>query len=127
MDASSPQPTPSPTAFAPRWEWRTFGTSLVAKERVFATPEAVQESDEVYLLSEAGTDEAAGTQSAKIRDGLIDIKTLREVDARGLEQWTPTMKEPFPLAADDVRRVFAALQIEPPSLERARYACGPGA
>jgi len=121
MDASSTQPSPTATTFAPRWEWRTFGPTLPAKERVFATPEAVQESDEVYLLSEAGTEEAAGTQSAKIRDGLIDIKTLREVDARGLEQWTPTMKEPFPLSADDVGRVFAALAIRTPSLERSEY------
>ena len=122
MDASSPQPSPpSPTVIKPRWEWRTFGPSLTAKERVFATPEAVQESDEVYLLADGGTEEAAGAQSVKIRDGLIDIKTLHEVDARGLEQWSPTMKEPFPLSAADVGRVFAALLIQPPSLERSEY------
>ena len=122
MDASSSQPsTPSQTTIKPRWEWRTFGPSLVARERVFATPEAVQESDEVYLLADGGTDETAGTQSVKIRDGLIDIKTLHEVDARGLEQWSPTMKEPFPLPAEAVGRVFAALLIQPPSLERPEY------
>jgi exopolyphosphatase/guanosine-5'-triphosphate,3'-diphosphate pyrophosphatase len=130
MDASSTQPSPSPTpaAVAPRWEWRTFGASLAANERVFATPDAVQESDEVYLLAhgrdasnDAGGGEAAGTQSVKIRDGLIDIKTLHEVDARGLEQWSPTMKEAFPLPADRVGRVFAALVVQPPPLERSEY------
>ena len=124
MDASPTQASPASTTFAPRWEWRTFGESLRADERVFATPEAVQESDEVYLLAgggEATADASVGTQSAKIRDGLIDIKTLKEVDARGLEQWNPTMKEPFPLSAENATRVFAALRITPPPLERSEY------
>ncbi|HEX5041018.1 MAG TPA: hypothetical protein VFW95_12895 [Candidatus Limnocylindria bacterium] len=122
MDASSPQPSsPEAATIKPRWEWRTFGPGLVATEHVFTTPDAVQESDEVYLLAEGGTSEAAGAQSVKIRDGLIDIKTLHEVDARGLEQWSPTMKEPFPLSADDVGRVFAALLVQPPPLERSEY------
>ena len=124
MDASSTHASPSATTFAPRWEWRTFGESLSADERIFATPEAVQESDEVYLLAEtgeSGTDRSAGAQSAKIRDGLIDIKTLNEVDARGLEQWNPTMKEAFPLSAENVSRVFEALRIAAPSLERSEY------
>ena len=31
------------------------------------------------------------------------------------------MKEPFPLSADDVGRVFAALLVQPPPLERSEY------
>ena len=54
------------------------------------TPSGVQESDEIYLLSAAGG-------NVKIRDGLMDIKELREVNADGLEQWTPVMKAGFPL------------------------------
>ena len=40
----------------PRWEWRSFGRSFGEAEGRFAalTPEGVQESDEVYLLSGAG-------------------------------------------------------------------------
>ena len=37
----------------PRWEWRTFGDHFGAAESAFAalTPERVQESIELYLLS----------------------------------------------------------------------------
>ena len=77
----------------PRWEWRTFGTDFGAADATFAAlePELIQESDETYLLS-PGTDAAV-----KIRAGLMDIKLLEEVDAAGLEQWRPAMKETFPL------------------------------
>ena len=90
----------------PRWEWRTFGSRFgVAEERFGALrPDAVQESDEIYLLT--GTP----TGNAKIRDGLMDIKLLRESQA-GLERWEPVMKAEFPLDAEDAGRVFAALEL----------------
>ena len=45
----------------------------------------------------------------KIRDDLLDVKLLREVDAEGLERWEPVMKASFPLAAADVSGVAGAL------------------
>jgi exopolyphosphatase/guanosine-5'-triphosphate,3'-diphosphate pyrophosphatase len=57
----------------------------------------------------------------KVRDALMDIKVLREVDRNGLEQWTPVMKAGFPLPASEVARVFAALHLDPPPLHRANY------
>jgi exopolyphosphatase/guanosine-5'-triphosphate,3'-diphosphate pyrophosphatase len=51
----------------------------------------------------------------------MDIKVLVEVNADGLEQWRPVMKAGFPLAADDVAKVFEALRLEPPPLERDSY------
>ncbi len=101
----------------PRWEWRTFGSRFgVAEERFGALrPDAVQESDEIYLLT--GTP----TGNAKIRDGLMDIKLLRESQA-GLERWEPVMKAAFPLDAEDAGRVFAALELPAPPLRRQRYA-----
>lgn len=64
----------------PRWEWRTFGTRFGAAETYLAalSPTGVQESDETYLLSSEG-------DTVKVRDGLMDIKVLREVDGFGLE------------------------------------------
>ena len=61
----------------PRWEWRTFGTRFGAAEARFAalTPGAVQESDELYLLSGEG-------DNVKVRDDLMDIKVFREVERR---------------------------------------------
>ena len=103
-------------AITPRWEWRTFGSSFGPAEDAFArlTPERVQESDEIYVVAPDG-------DTVKVRDALMDIKVLREVDANGLEQWTPVMKADFPVSAADVGRVFDALRQPMPALERAEY------
>jgi len=103
-------------AITPRWEWRSFGRRFgEAESRLAAlTPTGVQESDEVYLLSDAG-------DNVKVRDGLMDIKVLREVSADGLEQWTPVMKAGFPLTAAEATRVFESLRLPVPALSRASY------
>ncbi len=100
----------------PRWEWRTFGPSFgAAEERIPGlTPTGIQESDEVYLLNDAGA-------TVKVRFDLMDIKTLVETDAHGLEQWRPVMKAAFPLAAADVRAVFDTLGLPAPALAREAY------
>jgi exopolyphosphatase/guanosine-5'-triphosphate,3'-diphosphate pyrophosphatase len=100
----------------PRWEWRWFGPRFGPAESRLAAlaPGAVQESSETYLLSGAG-------DNVKVRDGLMDIKVLRETNRDGLEQWTPVMKAGFPLPAAEVTRVFAALRLEPPPLHRPHY------
>src|SRR5262245_16462195 len=100
----------------PRWEWRTFGPGVEIADPHFAALEStgVQESDETYLLS--------GTRpTAKVRDGLMDIKSLIELDGPGLEQWRPVIKTAFPLAAADVRKAFEALELAAPSLARDEY------
>ncbi len=74
------------------------------------TPTDVQESDELYLLGGAG-------DNVKIRDALMDIKVLREVDADGLERWEPVMKQGFPLPGADVATVFASLHLAAPALD----------
>ncbi len=93
----------------PRWEWRTFGRHYPMADPVFArlTPSGVATSDETYFLSPTGA-------NVKIRDDLMDIKVLREVDADGLERWEPVLKAAFPLSADDLATVFANLGIAPP-------------
>ena len=100
----------------PRWEWRTFGTSFGAADAALAALplDPVKVSDELYLL---GRD----AETVKVRDGLMDIKTLREVDDAGLERWEPTLKVGFPLSAADVRTVLGALRVEPASLAREQY------
>lgn len=103
----------------PRWEWRWFGRRFGPAESLLATltPGAVQESSETYLLSGAG-------DNVKVRDALMDIKVLREVDHDGLEQWTPVMKAGFPLPAEEVAKVFASLRLAVPPLRRASYDLG---
>jgi len=101
----------------PRWEWRTFGSSFGAADDAvseLASGTDPVESEELYLLS---TDDA----NVKIRDGLMDIKVLREVDRAGLERWEPVMKHGFPLSAEDAGRVLEALGIAAPPQMRPAY------
>jgi len=100
----------------PRWEWRTFGDRLGAEGSPFSDlqPERVQDSDEVYLLS------VANDECVKIRDGLLDVKTLDEVNRDGLEQWRPVSKQAFPVSSADVRAALETLQATP-ALERDTY------
>jgi exopolyphosphatase/guanosine-5'-triphosphate,3'-diphosphate pyrophosphatase len=93
------------THIVPRWEWRTFGQDFGAAEERFAalTVEKIQNSDEIYLLA-AGSD-----ANVKVRDELMDIKLLERVDANGLEQWRPVLKEAFPLGTSALAQVRAAL------------------
>jgi len=103
------------TAISPRWEWRTFGSGLGSAEDVFdATPSEVHQSDEVYFLSPGGA-------NVKVRDDLMDIKVLQEVDDAGLEQWMPVMKAEFPLSGDRAAEVFKALNTQKPPLAEETY------
>ena len=100
----------------PRWEWRSFGRRFGAAEaRLTQLPaKGTQDSDEIYLLSPKGA-------NVKIRDALMDIKLLREVNADGLEQWTPVMKAGFPLPAAEAAKVLEALGLPLPTALRASY------
>jgi len=105
------------SAIVPRWEWRAFGRSFGAAEERFdaLSPERVQESDELYVLSKT-VDE-----NVKVRDELLDVKQLEHVNADGLEQWMPVMKEPFPLAATTAASVVERLAAAVPPLKRDAY------
>jgi exopolyphosphatase/guanosine-5'-triphosphate,3'-diphosphate pyrophosphatase len=75
----------------------------------------VQESDELYLLSQESD------ASVKIRDGLMDVKRLEAVDGSGLERWRPVLKGLFPLSTADVRNVLDALGVTGQKLGREAY------
>jgi exopolyphosphatase / guanosine-5'-triphosphate,3'-diphosphate pyrophosphatase len=100
-----------------RWEWRTFGDRLgEAEERLGSMdPERRAESDETYALS------AAGVDTVKARDGLMDVKHLERIDTHGLEQWRPVMKASFPLSESEVVTVIEALGAAAASLQRKEY------
>jgi exopolyphosphatase/guanosine-5'-triphosphate,3'-diphosphate pyrophosphatase len=102
---------------AGRWEWRTFGDEFGAAESDFdrRSPERVQESDELYLLS------AEDGDTVKVRDGLMDVKQLEQVNDDGLEQWAPVKKAGFPLPATEVGSVLKSLRVPVPRLERTAY------
>ncbi len=101
----------------PRWEWRTFGGDL--KEGVEAVRkfplEKERESSEIYILSEKSND------NTKIRDMLMDIKTLLRVNQNGLEQWTPILKVGFPIHITDLAIVYKAFNIPMPYFKKDAY------
>lgn len=96
-----------------RWEWRSFGERFgVAEERIARlAPSAPKETDEIYFLSSGG-------ENVKVRDDLMDIKVLREVNRDRLEQWAPMMKAAFPLSPADVAKVAEALHVPAPASSR---------
>jgi exopolyphosphatase/guanosine-5'-triphosphate,3'-diphosphate pyrophosphatase len=88
----------------PRWEWRTFDEVGPAAARLASeTPTQVHESDEMYMVTGGGED------TVKVRDGLVDVKHLEEIDDHGLERWRPVLKRPTTLTADDVHVLATAL------------------
>ena len=101
----------------PRWEWRTFAENLEAEGAgVLSHGEAkVKESKEVYILSRRSN------ENTKIRDGLMDIKSLQAVNDDGLEQWRPIMKEQFPVVAENLMRLLGVLQVSAPPDIRKSY------
>jgi exopolyphosphatase / guanosine-5'-triphosphate,3'-diphosphate pyrophosphatase len=112
--------TPTLAGIVPRWEWRTFGERFGAADDRFAalTPDRVEESDEVYLLS------LDSDASVKVRDERLDVKRLEHVNDEGLEQWRPVLKASFPLAAGDVALLLSKLGANVPPLARDTYTLG---
>jgi exopolyphosphatase/guanosine-5'-triphosphate,3'-diphosphate pyrophosphatase len=53
-----------------------------------------------------------------VRDGLMDVKRLQQVNVDGLEQWRPVLKAPFPLDADAAAVVRSALGAPEPAAAR---------
>jgi exopolyphosphatase/guanosine-5'-triphosphate,3'-diphosphate pyrophosphatase len=106
----------SAMAIIPRWEWRSFGRQFgQADSRLAAlSPLSIQESDELYLLSSAG-------DNVKVRDALMDVKVLREVNPRGLELWTPVLKAGFPLPAAEAAKVIESLHLEATPADHTSY------
>jgi exopolyphosphatase/guanosine-5'-triphosphate,3'-diphosphate pyrophosphatase len=99
-----------------RWEWRTFGHAFGSAEDKIRTYAAkVRESSEVYILSTESMD------NTKIRDMLMDIKYLVQVNERKLEQWYPLLKAGFPLRAEDLRQTIKAWKIDVPESDIREY------
>jgi hypothetical protein len=103
----------------PRWEWRTFAEDLEAEgAKVLSCGEAkLRESKEVYVLSRRSD------ENTKIRDGLMDVKSLQAVNDDGLEQWRPIMKEQFPLTRENLVKLLGILRVAAPSDLKQLYTC----
>lgn len=100
-----------------RWEWRTFGAGFEEPEARIRKFEQsnMKESEEVYVLSR-NSDE-----NVKVRDDLLDIKQLQEVNGDGLEQWYPVMKAGFPISVEDLKKLFSYFKVPEPLFGRKEY------
>ncbi len=103
----------------PRWEWRTFGKEFgegEAKIKELGTDCFVKKSSEKYILSKNSN------ENCKIRDDLMDIKSLKQVNADKLEQWYPTMKLTFPLSKESIADLFKNyFKVAVPEFKRDEY------
>jgi exopolyphosphatase/guanosine-5'-triphosphate,3'-diphosphate pyrophosphatase len=107
----------STNEIVPRWEWRCFAPSLATIAQAVAIPSdaASRESDEIYVL------DPRGTESAKIREGVLDIKRLRQIGADGLELWEPVFKARFPLSRSDLAAASAVWPLPLETVRRETY------
>ena len=84
-----------------------------AEENIRKSPEGKsRESAEVYILSEVSMD------NTKVRDDLMDIKTLQQVNEDRLELWLPIMKGAFPLPVAEIEKVFKCFRVSTPKFQR---------
>ena len=93
----------------PRWEWRTFTHQTDVEKKISKYPLTRQaESSDVYILSELSM------ENTKVRNDLMDIKSLQVVTKDGLEQWKPVKKEKFPLPLSEVQEMFRTFRVPMP-------------
>ncbi len=97
----------------PRWEWRTFTHQPDVEKKIAAYPLTRQvESSDVYILSELSL------ENTKVRDDLMDIKSLQVVTKDGLEQWKPVKKEKFPLPLSEIQEMFGVFKVPMPEFSK---------
>lgn len=104
----------------PRWEWRTFGHDFAQYREAlkrYGQP-GVKTSSEIYILSKVKDD------NTKIREDLIDIKSLQAVNGEKLEQWNPTLKAGFPIGAAQLKQLFLTFGVAAPTFLRQEYTYG---
>ncbi len=103
----------------PRFEFRAFGLNAEKYEnrmKELSPLEKTRHISSIYLLT-AGKEK----NNIKIRDGIMDIKVLEQMEF-GLEQWNPFLVGEFPLSKEILRTVvFPAFGVESPYFDREEY------
>ncbi len=105
----------------PRYEFRVWDENLEALKRrleELGTHERFVNGTELYLVSRT-TDKC----NAKIRAGRLEVKRLVS-ETRGLQQWTPMLKAPFPLETSAIVICLACLTAASRPLTRSAYTTG---
>ena len=101
----------------PRWEYRIFAEDLGAVDGNVRAHECtrVLDSAEDYIICRSNGN------NVKIRDGVLDIKRLENVNDDTLEQWMPVLKVGFPCPVDEAAKIFSAFELTRPEMERDEY------
>lgn len=90
-----------------RWEWRTFGEdSGPAEARIREVTREQRPSEEIYLVS------PWSDLSVSIRDGALDVRSLEQTNASGLEKWRPVPQAVFPVEPAAIAALFATWQVQ---------------
>jgi len=107
------------TNTALRWEWRVFVPSVAEYVPSLTMPLNIvpRESDELYILNLS----SPGLENVKIRNGVLDIKRIRNVNPDGLEKWEPVFKVAFPVKKDDIIKGLGPWGPRAAVLARDRY------
>jgi exopolyphosphatase/guanosine-5'-triphosphate,3'-diphosphate pyrophosphatase len=105
------------TIIIPRWEWRTFADDMAeyGKSLTKYGEAKIKKTEEKYILSQQSD------ENVKIRFDVVDVKSLRNINSDGLEQWDPIMKEGFPINKENLQKLFAILKFSLPNLEKDIY------
>ena len=104
-------------AIIPRWEWRTFREELSSYAETlkkYGEPN-IRKSEEFYILSNASN------ENIKIREDVVDIKSLKNINTDKLEQWDPIMKDGFPIASAKLEGLFTVFNVPTPEFKRNEY------
>jgi len=102
----------------PRWEWRTFGQAFGESENMIKqhAEGGFKKSEEKYILSKVSN------ENVKIRNDLIDIKSLKQINSDKLEQWYPAMKEGFPISTEKLAVLYSEFfKVPTPTFKRDVY------
>jgi len=94
----------------PRFEFRVFALDLHETEQLIkkkGLKPRIRQSKETYIVSPK-----SNTYNAKIRHELLDIKKLLKTE-NGLEQWSPVLKEFFPLSKEIIEEILNVFGIDP--------------
>jgi len=101
----------------PRWEWRTFGSSLRGLQEQLAgvATDTPRERRETYILCHRSS------HSAKIREAHLNLKWRIPVDAHGLEQWDPVLSSAPPFTRTFLENLVDVWGFSDISLDRDAY------
>jgi len=101
----------------PRWEYRVFAEDLGEIDgnvRAYECTRVLDSAEDYIICRSSGN-------NVKIRDGVLDIKQLENINEDTLEQWMPVLKVGFACPAEEAAKIFSAFGLPTPEMKRDEY------